>query len=188
VDVLTTDRLRLRRLTMADTDDLLDVLGDPTAMAYYPAAKDRDGVAAWIQWAIDSYEANAFGLWAIERIADGAFLGDCGPMLQPVADSWLPEIGYHLVRHEWGHGYATEAAAAALVWVFKETAHDRVCSIVHPENLPSRRVAERVHRRIESIMWECTGTRRCLYSTTREQLAEPSIAGREILGSDRLPG
>ena len=188
MDVLTTDRLRLRRLTLADTDDLLDVLGDPVAMAYYPSAKDRDGVAAWIQWAMDSYRVNGFGLWAIERAADGAFLGDCGPMLQPVVHGRLPEIGYHLVRREWGHGYATEAARACLAWLFRETGYDRVCSIVHPENLPSRRVAERVHRRLEMITWERTGTRQCLYSTTREQLVEPSIARRENLGSDRPRG
>ena len=188
MDVLTTDRLRLRRLTPTDTDDLFEVLGDPVAMAYYPAAKDRDGVAAWISWAMDSYEATGFGLWAIERLADGAFLGDCGPMLQPVAAGWLPEIGYHLVRRAWGHGYATEAAQACLAWVFQETAYDRVCSIVHPENQPSRRVAERVHRRIETITWERTGTRQCLYSTTREQLAEPPIAGPETPGSDHLSG
>ena len=188
MEVLTTDRLRLRRLTLADTDDLLDVLGDPVAMAYYPAAKDRDHVAAWIRWAMDSYEAYGFGLWAIERTADGVFLGDCGPMLQPVAMSWLPEIGYHLVRREWGHGYATEAAQACLEWLFKETPHDRVCSIVHPENLRSRRVAERVHRRLETITWERTGTRQCLYSTTREQLAEPSISGRQTRDPDQPPG
>ena len=109
-------------------------------------------------------------------------------MLQPVADGWLPEIGYHLIRREWGHGYATEAAQACLAWLFRETGYDRVCSIVHPENLPSRRVAERVHRRLEMITWERTGTRQCLYSTTREQLVEPSIAGRENLGRDRPQG
>jgi ribosomal-protein-alanine N-acetyltransferase len=188
VDVLTTDRLRLRRLTLADTDDLLDVLGDPVAMAYYPAPKDRDGVIAWIEWAMASYEANGFGLWAIERIADGAVLGDCGPMLQPVDSVVMPEIGYHLVRHEWGHGYATEAARACLDWVFQATAYDRVCSIVHPDNLPSRRVAERVHRRVETITWERTGTRQCWYSTTREQLVEPTIAVRAILEGDRRSG
>ncbi|HVQ23385.1 MAG TPA: hypothetical protein VMT36_08935, partial [Candidatus Saccharimonadia bacterium] len=72
-------------------------------------------------------------------------------------------------------------------WLFRETGYDRVCSIVRPENLPSRRVAERVHRRLEMIIWERTGTRQCLYSTTREQLAEPPIASREIRGSDHLP-
>ncbi len=184
---MTTDRLRLRRLTLADTDDLLEVLGDPVAMRYYPAPKDRDAVGAWIRWAMDSYEANGFGLWAIERITDGAFLGDCGPMLQPVANDWLPEIGYHLLRREWGHGYATEVARACLAWVFEETAFDRACSIVHPENLPSRRVAERIHRRVEMITWERTGTRQCLYSTSRDLLAEPSIADRQIRPSGPSP-
>ncbi len=188
MDVLTTDRLRLRRLTVADAEPLLRVLGDPVAMRYYPAPKDRDTVVAWIQWAVDSYGANGFGLWAIERLADGAFLGDCGPMLQPVGMGWLPEIGYHLVRREWGHGYATESARACLDWVFRETPYDRVCSIVQPGNLPSRRVAKRVHRRVETITWERTGTRQCLYSTTREQLVEPTIADLEMLQGDQPPG
>ena len=138
MDVLTTVRLRLRRLTLDDTDRLLEVLGDPVAMAHYPAPKSRDDVERWITWATDSYKANGFGLWAIERIDDGAFLGDCGPMLQPVGGALLPEIGYHLVRRAWGQGYATEAAAAALAWVFRETAHGRACSIVSPRNEPSQ--------------------------------------------------
>ncbi|MET1231393.1 MAG: GNAT family N-acetyltransferase [Candidatus Limnocylindrales bacterium] len=176
MSVLTTDRLRLRRLTLDDTDRLLVALGDPTAMQHYPAPKDRDDVERWIRWAMESYEAQGFGLWAIERLEDGAFLGDCGPMLQPVGEAVLPEIGYHLVRHEWGHGYATEASSAALAWVFRETTHDRTCSIVSPANEPSRRVAARIHHALEMFTWERTGTEMCLYSTTRGQLDEPTLA------------
>jgi RimJ/RimL family protein N-acetyltransferase len=176
--VLTTDRLRLRTLTLDDTDRLLEVLGDPVAMAHYPRPKGRAEVEDWIRWAMESYRTNGFGLWAIERLDDGAFLGDCGPMLQPVSDALLPEIGYHLVRREWGHGYATEAAAAALAWVFRETRYLSACSIVSPANEPSRRVAARIHRRLETFTWQRTGTEMCLYSTSRDQLAEPTLAAR----------
>jgi hypothetical protein len=101
-DVVITDRLRLRELELDDCDALLEVLGDSVAMRYYPAPFDRDGVAAWIEWPRLSYRENGFGLWAVIRRSDGRFLGDCGPMLQPVEDQLIPEIGYHIVPPEQG--------------------------------------------------------------------------------------
>jgi [ribosomal protein S5]-alanine N-acetyltransferase len=187
VSVLTTDRLRLRRLTLGDSDRLLVALGDPIAMQHYPAAKDRHDVERWIRWAMGSYEANGFGLWAIERLVDDALLGDCGPMLQLVDGRRVPEIGYHLARHEWGHGYATEASSAALAWVLRETSHDGACSIVSPANVPSRRVAARIHHELQMFTWERTGTAMCLYSTTRAQLNEPTLAERDIRSNPPRP-
>jgi RimJ/RimL family protein N-acetyltransferase len=54
-DMVVTERLRLRELQPDDLDALLEVLGDPLAMRYYPAPFDRGGVAAWIEWARQSY-------------------------------------------------------------------------------------------------------------------------------------
>jgi len=85
---------------------------------------------AWIRWATDSYTSNGFGLWAVDRADDGAFLGDCGPMLQPVDGELVPEIGYHIVRREWGRGYATEAALACRDVVLERLGFGRVVSIV----------------------------------------------------------
>jgi RimJ/RimL family protein N-acetyltransferase len=144
-DVVITDRLRLRELELDDCDALLEVLGDSVAMRYYPAPFDRDGVAAWIEWARLSYRENGFGLWAVIRRSDGRFLGDCGPMLQPVEEQLIPEVGYHIVPPEQGRGYATEAARVA--WVFANTRYDVVCSLVSPDNAPSRAVAREGPRR-----------------------------------------
>jgi RimJ/RimL family protein N-acetyltransferase len=174
--VLETDRLVLRRLTPADTDGLLAVLGDPVAMRHYPAAKDRAEVEAWIRWALGSYAQNGFGLWAVIRRDDGAFLGDCGPMLQPVDGELVPEIGYHILRREWGRRYATESARACLDWMFRNTGYDTVCSIVMPANEPSRRVAERIHRAWRLFTWAKTGTEQCLYWTDRARLTDPPLA------------
>jgi [ribosomal protein S5]-alanine N-acetyltransferase len=165
--IARTDRLTLRELTFDDTDGLFEVLGDPIAMEHYPAPKSRDETEAWIAWARASYDANGFGLWAVERTADGAFLGDCGPMLQPVEGELVPEIGYHIVRREWGHGYATEAALACGDLVLGELGFSRVVSIVAPENLASRRVAEKVHQTMREFFWEKGGRAMCLYETRR---------------------
>jgi RimJ/RimL family protein N-acetyltransferase len=170
VAVLTTERLTLRELTLDDTDGLLEIFGDPKAMYAYPSTKDRAETQGWIHWALDSYAANGWGLWAVIRRADGRFLGDCGPMWQPVDGEQVAEIGYHIVRAEWRKGYATEAALACRDWFFANTPHDRLVSIVWPPNTASRRVAEKVHARMRYFTWEKTGTKECLYETLRSDL------------------
>jgi ribosomal-protein-alanine N-acetyltransferase len=172
-EILRTDRLRLRELTIADADGLLEIFGDQEAMRYYPATKDRTGTEGWIHWCLKSYQQNGFGLWAIERAADDTFLGDCGLMLQRVEGRQVPEIGYHLLPGEWGRGYATEAAGACRDWLFRETTYQEVVSIVDPANRRSRAVAERVHARMRPIGWGSQARTMCLYSTARTDL-EPT--------------
>jgi ribosomal-protein-alanine N-acetyltransferase len=163
--IATSGRLTLRELALDDVDALLEVLGDPIAMEHYPAPKTRAETEGWIEWARASYERNGFGLWAVERSADGAFLGDCGPMLQPVEGELVPEIGYHIVRREWGQGYAAEAASACRDLVLGPLGFGRVVSIVSPENLASRRVAEKVHETMREFVWETSRRAMCLFES-----------------------
>jgi RimJ/RimL family protein N-acetyltransferase len=165
--ILTTDRLLLRELEADDVDSLAEILSDPVAMRHYPAPFDLEQVAGWIEWARRSYRDNGFGLWAVIRRSDGRFLGDCGPMLQPVEGDLIPEIGYHVVRPEQGQGYATEAARACLDWIFANTGFTVVCSLVSPANAPSRAVASKVHDAMREFIRAEQGRRTCLYWTNR---------------------
>jgi len=70
-------------------------------------------------------------------------IGDCGIVLQQVDGESLYEIGYHLRRDLWHQGLATEAAIACRDWGFAHLKTERLISLIRPENLPSRRVAER---------------------------------------------
>jgi RimJ/RimL family protein N-acetyltransferase len=171
--VLETERLILRELETEDVDGLLEVLGDPVAMRHYPAPFDQDRVAGWIEWARRSCRDNGFGLWAVIRRSDGRFLGDCGPMLQPVDDRLIPEVGYHIVPAEQGRGYATEAARACIAWVFANTQFDNVCSLVSPDNASSRAVAAKVHSAMREFTWAKHDKLMCLYWTDRP--GEPRI-------------
>lgn len=171
VTILETPRLALRELTLDDVDGLLEIFADPVAMWAYPSTKSREETEDWIRWAQASYLANGWGLWAVIRSADRRFLGDCGPMLQPVEGTNVAELGYHIVRQEWGRGYASEAALACRDWFFANTQHERLVSIVWPPNAASRRVAEKVHARMREFTWETSGTIECLYETMRTDLA-----------------
>lgn len=170
-DTVATERLLLRHLEPKDLDALFEVLGDPVAMRYYPAPFDRDGVAAWIEWARRSYRENGFGLWAVIRRSDGRFLGDCGPMLQSVEGQVIPEVGYHIVPTEQGRGYATEAAHACVAWIFANTSFDIACSLVSPENGPSRAVAAKVHSAMREFTWAKHNKEMCLYWSERPDAA-----------------
>ena len=54
------------------------------------------------------------------------------------------EVGWKLAREAWGQGYATEAAKAAITWVFDHLDCDRLISVINPDNSASLRVAGRL--------------------------------------------
>jgi len=141
--VLETERLTLRYLTDDDVESILAVIGDPETMKYYPQPVDRDGAQRWINRSLEHYQTDGHGLFAVVLKSTGEVIGDCGLMRQEVDGESLLEVGYHLRRDHWGHGYATEAAQACMKHAFRHLAADKVVSLIRPENVPSRRVAER---------------------------------------------
>ncbi len=64
---------------------------------------------------------------------------------------WYPEIeaGWLIARELWGRGFATEAGAEALRQAFAALGVGHVSSLIHPDNLGSRRVAEKLGGTLE---------------------------------------
>ena len=148
--ILNTDRLTLREITAADLPLLHRIFGDAECMRYYPGIMSFEENARWFEkLAFDSYTNHGFGLWAVTDRQSGRLLGDCGITLQETSAGLEPEIGYHLWRDHWGKGYAIEAATACRDHALHGLGLPRIVSIVRLDNIPSQRVAERVHRRRE---------------------------------------
>jgi RimJ/RimL family protein N-acetyltransferase len=141
--ILETPRLRLREFVPEDADALARILSDAETMRYYPVLFDRAGVEEWIARNRRRYADNGHGLWATILKSTGEFIGDCGVTVQMVEGVEELEVGYHLRRDCWGHGYATEAAQACRDWAFANRNVERVISLIRPQNTPSQRVAER---------------------------------------------
>jgi [ribosomal protein S5]-alanine N-acetyltransferase len=149
VIVLETPRLILRHYVPEDVDALSEVLCDRENMRYYPNPFERADVEAWIEKCLRRYREDGIGLWALILKAGDQFAGDCGLALQEVDGVIETEVGYHLARRHQGQGLATEAARACLDYAFSNLRLQRVISLIRPENLPSRRVAERNGMSIE---------------------------------------
>lgn len=146
--ILETKRLRLRELTEEDRPGLCGILQDGAAMyAYEHAFSDRE-VDQWLARQMDRYRREGFGLWAVIRREDGAFVGQCGLTLQEWDGRRVPEIGYLLQRRFWHNGYAAEAAAGCKRYAFDVLGLEAVYSIIRDGNLPSQRVAERNGMRV----------------------------------------
>ena len=166
--ILKTSRLTLREFIIGDADALAKVISDPETMRYYPAPYDRAGVEQWIERNRQRYANDGVGLWACELNDTQQFIGDCGIIVQRVEGERLYEIGYHIRRDMWGKGLATEAAAACRDWAFAHLQTDRVISLIRPENLPSRHVAERNGMTIwKEVTWR--GLPHLVYSIAKEE-------------------
>lgn len=73
-----------------------------------------------------------FTFWAVERKADGAFLGFCGLKISDSPNGTVPgelEIGWRFREDSWGRGYAREAAAACFDHAFQTLRAERVVAI-----------------------------------------------------------
>ena len=143
-----TPRLRFREMAESDLDVMAALLGDPAVMRYYPRPRTRAEAGEWIAWNRRNYAEHGYGLWILET-HDGEFVGDCGLTWQPVGGEQVLEVGYHVLPAHQGRGYATEAARACLELATGAIGQQHVVAIVHPDNVASRRVAERIGMREE---------------------------------------
>jgi RimJ/RimL family protein N-acetyltransferase len=141
---LETSRLVLRPLEPGDLDPVAEALGDPVSMRFYPHPFSRDETRAWIERNRARFERDGLGLWAVTLRDGGEVVGDCGAVRQEVDGIEELELGWHLHPARQGRGYATEAAAAWRDYAFAVTGRDRLVSLILEENVPSRRVAERI--------------------------------------------
>jgi [ribosomal protein S5]-alanine N-acetyltransferase len=168
---LETKRLILRPLTQDDVDAIYAVIGDAVAMQYYPRTFAREDAVEWIERNRRWHERDGFSLLAVVLKSTGKVIGDCGLSWQLADDTPMLELGYHLLRQQWGHGYATEAARACMKYAFCELCAEKLVSVIVAENQPSRRVAERNGMQVGRQVMHC-GRRHLLYVMTRKNYGQ----------------
>ena len=164
--ILETPRLVLRELTVDDLDFVAEMLAHPEVMHFWPRPCTRDEAADWIRRHQQRYARDGFGYWLALDKPTGRPIGQAGLLTQELDGVMEIGIGYMLHRPLWGQGYATEAAAACRDHAFAKLGKLRVTATVRPENLPSRRVAERIGLRFER-MTTWAGLPHMLFAATR---------------------
>ena len=121
------------------------MLGDPEVVRYWdaPAWHEPAQAERFIAKCLRMAEEGSGVRLAIERTADGVFLGQCALL------RWNPTfrsaaLSYSLAAHAWGRGYMAEAAAALLRWAYASHALNRVQAETDTRNAASVRVLEKL--------------------------------------------
>jgi RimJ/RimL family protein N-acetyltransferase len=142
-----TQRLVLRRFTMADVDNLVRLDADPGVMHFItggiPTAREeieQEILPAFLAY----YERfEGCGFWAAIEKPTGQFLGWFHLRPREGASLDEAELGYRLRKSAWGKGYATEGSRALIRMGFTEFGVRRVVAETMAVNLASRRVMEK---------------------------------------------
>ena len=133
--MIETDRLILRRWRAEDAVPFHAMCQDAETMRYLGPLMSRADAEATVTRMNAVADEHGTCFWAVERRADGKFLGFCGikpgPAGTPIAGE--PEIGWRLARETWGQGFAREAAAACLADAWRR-GEERVFAITVPAN------------------------------------------------------
>lgn len=152
--ILETERLLLREITHLDSEELLKIWGDAETMSLFPKTLNPQEMGEWIDRNLKRYESYGHGVWAVILKDSLQFVGDCGLVIQEVDGVEELEVGYHFNRNFCGLGLATEAALGCLDYGFNRLGSRRIISMIRPENLSSRRLAERNGLKVEKeIFW-----------------------------------
>ena len=149
IPVLETERLRLRGHRTDDLDASSALWAD-TEVVRHTTGKPQTREEVW--WRILRYIGHwalmGYGFWALEEKASRKFVGEVGladlkrTMNPSLGDT--PESGWILASEFHGKGYATEAMRAVIAWSDENFGAVRTACLIHPDNGPSMRVAEKL--------------------------------------------
>ncbi|MGB6059573.1 MAG: GNAT family N-acetyltransferase [Microthrixaceae bacterium] len=146
---LLTPRLRLRRWRVEDREPFAVLNADQVAMEHFPSTLTRsesDELASRLDATFDGSKATGSGMFAVEVLGTGEFIGTVGLSSVGFDAHFTPavEVAWRLSRSAWGFGYATEAAAAVMRDGFDRLQIPQIVSFTVPTNLRSIRVMEKL--------------------------------------------
>jgi RimJ/RimL family protein N-acetyltransferase len=115
-------------------------------MRFFPRTLDRAASDAMVDRFEELFDEQGYGLWALEVVSTAEFIGFTGLNRMPadVPGSGGVEVGWRLARGAWHHGYATEAASAALGVAFGGLGMDEIWSMTSVLNEPSLALMRRL--------------------------------------------
>ena len=117
-------------------------------MRFSVGAYSLDQTEQFLNKLIGWQESGIPSLYAVILNQTGELLGYCG-FYHPEGFEDV-EIGYRLEPKYWNHGLITEAARAVRDHGFSELKLDHLISLIHPQNVASRRVAEKTGMTLET--------------------------------------
>jgi len=149
-----TKRLILRPAGTEDIDFVVGLWTDPEVMRFMGGPREPDKIRAAVEQGVEN-------AWLMVDRQTGQPVGDCFLIDKEIDGAPEKEIVYLVAKQHWGKGYASEAAAA----IIAHADLPRLTALIHPKNLASARVAEKIGMRHEKDVERGEGRTMRLYGT-----------------------
>ena len=136
---------------MDDLDELFALYNDPEIRKYFPdGVKYYDDTKEELEWFLNGHPRYPkLGPWATVYKETGKFIRRCGLLPWEIESKLEIEVAYLLDKNFWHQGLATEAAAGILTYAFDTLTLSRIICLMHPDNVSSQRVAQKVGMTLE---------------------------------------
>jgi ribosomal-protein-alanine N-acetyltransferase len=144
IPTIVSDRFFMRAFQDEDVQDLYAVMQNPEVLRYFPTqnSPSMEQVRKLVRSQQKHWDEHGYGWWALAEKGSDTLFGWCG--LNYLPDSDEVELKYLLAQPYWGKGIATGASLLSLDRWISDTEIDELIGLVHPENIASQRVLEKV--------------------------------------------
>jgi RimJ/RimL family protein N-acetyltransferase len=147
--ILETSRLFLRPFLNEDIGRLAELMANRDFMRFSLGPYTREQTQSVLQKFLSWNQARLPSQFGVIFRANNELIGYCGFLHWHLDGADEIEIGYRLHPDYWNRGLASEAAQAVRDHAFRDLNLPKVISLIHPDNVPSRRVAEKNGMKIE---------------------------------------
>lgn len=143
--VIRTERLQLRWITLDDADLMLAIWNDPDFIRHVMDRGIRtldESRQALREGVLKHYDEHGYGPYRVSSMDSDEAMGICGLFKRENLE--YPDVGYGFLPEFCGHGYAIEAARAVLDHARNEMKLDKLVAIVSEENTRSTHLLEKL--------------------------------------------
>lgn len=141
-----SSRLGFRHWSDKDVAPFALLNADPEVMEYFPAPLQYPETEKFVERINAHFDEYGYGLYAVDSIADNAFIGFIGLSHPRFESPFTPcvEIGWRLAKEYWNKGYATEGANACLDYGFNTLKIGEILSFTAVQNVRSENVMKKI--------------------------------------------
>ncbi|WP_052447420.1 GNAT family N-acetyltransferase [Clostridium polynesiense] len=141
---IETQRLVLREIYRDDDKEIFEIFSDDEVALYdwFRPIKNLSEADTFIERYNEEFEAGEEITWGIALKETEKLIGIC---CLGNFDNYArrAEIGYDLMKSQWGRGYGTEAVKAVITYGFKNMNLNRIEAFITPGNTASIRLMEK---------------------------------------------
>ncbi|MHA4844314.1 GNAT family N-acetyltransferase [Flavitalea antarctica] len=164
----------VRRFSLEDEDNFFRLNSDEDVMMYIRKTKDREECRHFLIENINAYTQNPMtGRWAVHEKDCDRFVGTFA--IIPLENTSYWQVGYALLKEDWGKGYATELTGTGVEYAFRKMLVSKLMAVTERTNHGSMHVLSKAgFTRLDNFQQD--GKELCLFE----------IVNRAVVETDRL--